>query len=278
MTGTPARRPDGIAPPGRTETPARIVAAFDFDGTLAPGDSLLGFLRLVCGPRATAWALAAQSGPAVSTLARGRWVERDVAKAAILARLLEGRPLDSLTPLAEAYALRLIGRVRPGMRTRLQRHQEAGHEVVIVSASPEIYLSRVGHGLGVDAVLATRLEVGPDGRLTGALDGPNCRGPEKTARLRAWLAAGGEVVGRVEPAASGGAPGEGAAGEGAAGGVAAGGVAAGEVIGSRAATAYLHAYGNSAGDADLLAMADVPVWVNRRARAKGMVVWAQSRD
>lgn len=209
--------------------PTRTVAAFDFDGTLARGDSLLGFLRLICGPLATALALASQGGPAVSALARGQGMERDVAKAAILARLLAGRPLDDLKPLAQTYAQRLVARIRPEMRATLERHQAAGHDVVIVSASPELYLGRVGQALGVDAVLATRLEVGPDGRLTGALDGPNCRGPEKTARLLAWL--------------------DQASGDGRA---------------RAGASAYLHAYGNSAGDAELLALADVPVWVGRR--------------
>lgn len=255
-------------PVGHPGTPGRIVAAFDFDGTLAAGDSLLGFLRLVCGPRATAWALAAQGRPAMSSLARGRRVERDVAKAAILARLLAGRPLESLTPVAEAYAGRLVARVRPEMRTRLQRHQEAGHEVVIVSASPELYLGRVGRGLGVDAVLATRLEVGPDGRLTGALDGPNCRGPEKTARLQAWLAGSNVVVGGV-------GVGDGHGGHG-------GGGRDGEdtVAPVGPPSAYLHAYGNSAGDAELLALADVAIWVSRRARARaaGRAVPSRTRS
>lgn len=259
------RQPGGIVPVGHPGAPGRIVAAFDFDGTLAAGDSLLGFLRLVCGPRATAWALAAQGRPAMSSLARGRLVERDVAKAAILARLLAGRPLESLTPVAEAYARRLVARVRPEMRTRLQRHQEAGHEVVIVSASPELYLGRVGQGLGVDAVLATRLEVGPDGRLTGALDGPNCRGPEKTARLQAWLAGGGAL---------GSGAGDGHGGHGGHGG-------GGDTVAPVGPpSAYLHAYGNSAGDAELLALADVAIWVNRRARARaaGRAVPSRTRN
>jgi phosphatidylglycerophosphatase C len=59
--------------------------------------------------------------------------------------------------------------------------------VVIVSASPEAYVGAAGHRLGADGVIATRLEVAADGRLTGHYDGRNCRGEEKLRRLRRWV-------------------------------------------------------------------------------------------
>jgi phosphatidylglycerophosphatase C len=41
---------------------------------------------------------------------------------------------------------------------------------------------------GFDEVIATRLEVGSDGRLTGRLDGPNVRAEQKAIRLAEALA------------------------------------------------------------------------------------------
>jgi phosphatidylglycerophosphatase C len=82
-----------------------------------------------------------------------------------------------------------------------------------------LYVSPIGRRLGFDAVLATRLEVDTDGRLTGRLSGANCRGPEKVARLREWRS--GELV--VD-----------------------------------------FAYGDSAGDREMLALAEVPIKVSRR--------------
>ena len=61
---------------------------------------------------------------------------------------------------------------------------------MIVSASLGVYLRPIAERLRFDAVLATELEVGADGRLTGRLAGANVRGAEKARRLDAWL--GGE--------------------------------------------------------------------------------------
>ena len=55
---------------------------------------------------------------------------------------------------------------------------------IIVTASPEIVVAPFAHGLGADMLIGTRLVVDTKDRLTGDLSGPNCRGPEKVARLR----------------------------------------------------------------------------------------------
>ena len=195
----------------------RVVAAFDFDGTLARGDSLVPFLRRLLPPAALARA------------ASGAWREllalplggdrRDRAKAALLSHALRGVPAGRLGAECDAYSRHLEGRLRHDVAARARWHAGEGHEVVIVSASPEVYLEPLAARLGFTAVLATRLEVGPDGVLTGRIVGANVRGAEKVARLRAWL---------------GGRPAE------------------------------LWAYGDGAGDRELLALAEHPTRVTRR--------------
>jgi HAD superfamily hydrolase (TIGR01490 family) len=203
------------------------VAVFDFDGTLSRRDSLLPFLVFVCGARATARAVVAEARRFGQVLLGT--ASRDEAKEALLTRLLSGADARPLKESGELFADRLVNReLRPAMRRRLEWHRRAGHRLVIVSASPTIYLETAGRLLGVDAVLATELEVDADGRLTGRLSGRNCRGDEKANRLRAWLdGAGHEPSGR---------PGQ------------------------------LWAYGDSRGDVDMLALADVAVWVGWRRR------------
>ena len=79
----------------------------------------------------------------------------------------------------------------------------------------------------MDGVIGTRLEVGRDGRLTGRYEGQNCRGAEKARRLREWI--------HDSVSSSGNKP-------------------------------FLWAYGNSAGDLDMLRSADVGVNVGRLGR------------
>jgi phosphatidylglycerophosphatase C len=126
----------------------------------------------------------------------------------------------------ESQAL-LFGRqlVEAGLRddtvARLRWHVAEGHIVVVVSASYEQYVRVVADALGGTGVVATRLEVSGDGRCTGRLDGRNCRADEKLHRLDSWLAEQGLRRPDVE----------------------------------------LWAYGDSAGDRQLLEAAQHPVWV-----------------
>jgi phosphatidylglycerophosphatase C len=104
-----------------------------------------------------------------------------------LRRLFAGYPAAELEREGRAFAERLAQRVKPAMRERLSWHQDAGHRIVIISASLGAYLRPLGTHLGVDAVIAVELVAGDDGLLTGELEGANVRGAEKLARLRAWV-------------------------------------------------------------------------------------------
>jgi phosphatidylglycerophosphatase C len=157
-----------------------IVAAFDFDGTLTRRDSLVPFLASQVGRAVTARGIVA---------AAKTWGDRSARKQVLLDRTLAGRPVDEIVEAGEAYAARLVAR---GMRTDtlalLDDHRSNGHRPVIVSASPELYVQAAGRLLGIDDVLATRLEVDDRGRLTGRYDGRNCLGEEKVVRLEEWFA------------------------------------------------------------------------------------------
>jgi len=199
-----------------TERPG--VAAFDFDGTLVPGDSLPLFLARVLGRGPFTRALV-RAGPAM--LAAYRRGGRDEAKAALLTRTVAGLDPGRLAAAGEAFAVELVKRVRPAMNDWIRWHDRQGHRRILVSASLAVYLEPFGTLTGFEQVIATRLEIGAGGLLTGRLDGPNVRAEEKAVRLR-------QILGR--------------------------------------GPVELWAYGDSAGDRQMLAMADHPTRVNAGVR------------
>ncbi|MFM7065025.1 MAG: HAD family hydrolase [Actinomycetes bacterium] len=168
----------------------RRVAAFDFDGTVSKRDTLVPFLVRAAGASRFA-SVAAQLG---LHGARGtvNLRNRDDVKARMVELLLSGRSADELDTLGAAYAQELVAtRLRPFMVERLRAHVEGGFETVFVSASMVQYLRPVAATLGVDHVIAVETEV-VDGRLTGAIVGPNVRAEEKVVRLRRWLESTGD--------------------------------------------------------------------------------------
>jgi phosphatidylglycerophosphatase C len=186
-TADPARFRQAADDPVPAERTRAVVAAFDFDGTLTRGGSVWPFLVVMSGRRRVITAAAVLAGRlAVAAALGGRFA--DAAKEALFRRTLAGTPADDLKIRAQVFGREHYRRhARGDVRARLEWHRAQGHRLVIVSASLDCYLDAVGQVLGVDAVVATRLAVGPDGRLTGRYEGRNCRGPEKLHRLQQWI-------------------------------------------------------------------------------------------
>jgi phosphatidylglycerophosphatase C len=173
------------------------VAAFDFDGTLTDGGSVFGFLSALAGrPAVVASSIALAPGLALAALAGGTRADRT--KERLFQRVMAGTPVGRLEEVAARFGPGHVARhLRTDVRARLDWHRKRGDRVVIVSASPEVYVREAAGHLGVDAVIATRLEVSDDGTVTGRYDGANCRGEEKLRRLRLWIEASGTGTGRL---------------------------------------------------------------------------------
>jgi phosphatidylglycerophosphatase C len=163
----------------------RIVAAFDFDGTITTSDSLQDFVLFVVGRGRFAAGMMA-AAPWLAGVLTGA-CDRGDAKAHFLAATLGGMTRVELEAAAQSFVTqRLPALVRSEMAARVREHGALGHDRVLVSASPALYLNLWAPEAGFQAVLATELEFRDD-RFTGNLASPNCRSQEKVVRLRQWF-------------------------------------------------------------------------------------------
>ena len=164
----------------------RVVAAFDFDGTLTRRETLLPFLLYTLGAAKVA-RHAFMLAPTLAGYGLGL-IRNDVAKEKVFIQCLNGTGFDALRKKGEGFAAEILpGLLRRGAMQRFEWHKHQGHRCVVISASLEIYVRPWAIKAGFDEVIATRLETHQDGTVTGRLSGANCFGLEKLRRLEALI-------------------------------------------------------------------------------------------
>jgi len=167
-------------------TPARHwVAVFDLDGTLTWHDTLALFLRtfLRRHPRRVLglWRLP------FALLGYLAHRDRGLLKSRVIRMVMGGATRAVIDPCADSFvdSLQARRRLRPAALAALEAHRAAGDHLVLLSASPDLYVPRIGRALGFERTLCTEIEWQGD-RLIGDLRTANRRGVEK-ARCLAWL-------------------------------------------------------------------------------------------
>lgn len=166
---------------------SRKIVVFDLDGTITQKDTYLPFLfGLLLRKPWIAFRLISLPFAVVMHLCGVRsntWLKKVFLKA-----FLKGMRQQDIDPWVERFADKLLRNgLREGAVEELQKHMQAGSCVLLVSASLDIYVNRIGERLGVHAILCTQVEY-MQGRITGGLSSENCYGQEKISRIEAWLA------------------------------------------------------------------------------------------
>lgn len=162
------------------------IAIFDFDNTITSCDSLLPFLFFVKGRVKTVFKLLLLSPYFFSYLLR--FLSRQAIKEKILTSFFHNMSFDHLKKLGKKYDLeKLDSLVRPKAIERLRWHQQQGHRCILISASPNIYLSYWTQRHAFDDLICSQLEVASNGLVTGKLMGINCWGSEKKRLLMEHL-------------------------------------------------------------------------------------------
>ena len=158
------------------------LAVFDLDGTITRHDTLiqyvLGYLKTRPW-RVFGFLLAV---PALVTFLVGA-SDRGALKAAVIHWTLGGSTRADLDAWTARFVPALLANgVFKDAMERIAGHRRDGDVLVLMSASPDIYVPAIGRQLGFTEVTCTGVRWNGD-RLDGALTTPNCRGNEKAVRF-----------------------------------------------------------------------------------------------
>ena len=169
-----------------TSDSIKKIAVFDFDGTVISGQSGLLF---------SAYLLRRHLSSVSRTLKLMWWGVRY--KLHLPQRQEEARELvvGALTQYSIEFANAVMhdfhrevveGMYRPQALEEVRRRQAEGCCVLLVSATFEPIAELAAKKLGVDAFLATKMQVGADGHYTSKVDGPVIEGAQKLVSATEW--------------------------------------------------------------------------------------------
>lgn len=115
---------------------------------------------------------------------------------------LAGRSLAQWEPLRQRFLVEEIApRIPPAARRQIRQHQDAGHTVVLTTATNRVITELTARHLGISHLIATECEVDADGCFTGRVAGmPNMR-EGKVTRLQAWLTERGATLDALDSVA-----------------------------------------------------------------------------
>lgn len=160
---------------------------FDFDGTITVRDSMLAFFYS-SHSRWEIWATFLLYSPLL-VLMKMRLFDNGKAKQLLINRLYRGWSIFNLELSATILTERNKDIIRPKALEYIQKLLEEGRQVVIVTASIDLYVREICTTLLGDTdhkitIIGTQLEI-KDGIATGCLASPNCYGCEKVRRIKA---------------------------------------------------------------------------------------------
>ena len=161
-----------------------MLVVFDLDGTLTRGDTLGRYLGAYLRRHPARLLQLVRVLPVLARFAAGR-ADRGALKAAWNAAVLDGCSRAELEGWTAHCVPQLIAHgLRHDALGALEGHRRAGDALVLLSASPDLYVPAIGRALGFTETVCTGLEWERD-RLTGRLTTPNRRGAEKARCLEA---------------------------------------------------------------------------------------------
>lgn len=161
----------------------RRLVLFDLDGTITRHDTLVPYVFRFLRRRPWRFLSLVAMLPSLVRFVLRRADHGDV-KAALLRSTLRGRSRAELARWTGEYVAHVIEHgCYPRALEVIAQHRREGDRLVLMSASPDLYVPELGRRLGFDEVLCTGVRWNGE-RLDGALTTANCRGEEKARCVR----------------------------------------------------------------------------------------------
>lgn len=159
----------------------RVVAAFDFDGTLGRGVSGIRFYYQLLGPLRGVWMAVRHSIDAFCYTFR---IDHEASMNRCNRHVFRGRRAEDVRRAAEHFSDHILPRhLLPEGMALLHSHLARGDRCVIVTRGFDWCVAPWARKIGVHDVIACHLEITPDGVLTGRLTEVSCDGEQKRVRL-----------------------------------------------------------------------------------------------
>jgi phosphatidylglycerophosphatase C len=167
------------------------IAIFDLDGTITHRDTLFPLVLRQLARRPPRLLRLLGVAPAAVRYLFSH--DRGALKQSLLRATLRGTSRADLAAASMRFVTDTIEhRCFADALSAIRRHRDAGHHLVLMSASVDFYVPEFGRQLGFDQVISTGVAWDGD-RLDGTLTTPNRRGEEKANCLRALVAERGDL-------------------------------------------------------------------------------------
>ncbi|NNH88237.1 HAD-IB family hydrolase [Acinetobacter terrae] len=155
------------------------LALFDFDGTLCKKDSFTGFIFYALtkrhivkqGIKLLPWIQAYYLNAYPAHAMRSKLFRAMFSNADVL----------ELQQISQEYAASLMSQLNPPLLKQLKQHQALGDDVVLVSASVDVYLQHVCSLLNIDLICTQTEQI--NNSYTGQYTTPDCSSEQKKLRI-----------------------------------------------------------------------------------------------
>jgi HAD superfamily hydrolase (TIGR01490 family) len=155
------------------------LALFDFDGTLCKKDSFTGFIFYALSKRHIV-----KQGIKILPWIQAYYLNAYPAHAMrskLFRAMFSNANAPDLQHIAQKYAASLIPQLNLPLLKQLKQHQALGDDVVLVSASVDVYLQHVCNLLKIDLICTQTEQL--NNSYTGQYTTPDCSSEQKKLRI-----------------------------------------------------------------------------------------------